>query len=149
MLPRNVKRFAWIWIISALLAFPEILLTPPVLVERARMARHWSGEVKLMIGAMLLLLAIFFPFFQLAVWGRKNWARWVLLLAFAVSLPLLFLEPRMFRDDYLPQTLYGFAVTLLEAVGFYFLFTGDARPWFRPQDSNEPLPAAGSGSDWR
>lgn len=139
MLPRNVKRFAWIWVISALLAFPEILLTPPWIVERARMARILSGEVKLMLGATLLLLAILFPFFQLAVWGRKNWARWVLLLAFLVSLPLLFIEPRMFREDYLPQTIYAFAGTLLEAVGFYFLFTGDARPWYRSQMQNEPL----------
>lgn len=134
-MPRNVKLFAWIWIISALLAFPGILLTPQWMVERARMAHRWSGEVKLMIGAELLLLAVLLPFFQLAVWGRKNWARWVLLLAFIVSLPLLFFEPRMFREDYLPQTLYMFAGTLLEAVGFYFLFTENARPWFRLQDS--------------
>ena len=141
MLPRNVKRFAWIWIISFLLQFPEILFTPSVLVERARMARHWSGEVKLMIAAVIFLFAVLLPFFQLAVWGRKNWARWVLLLAFAVPTPLLFLEPRMFREDYLPQTLYEFAVTLLEAVGFYFLFTGDARPWFRPPSADEPHPS--------
>jgi hypothetical protein len=142
MLPRNVNRFAWIWIISFLLEFPDIFLTPSVLVERARIAHHWSGEVKLFIGTMFLVLAIQFPFFQSAVWGRKNWARWVLLLAFAASLPFMFLEPRMFREDYLPQTLYGFAATLLEAVGFYFLFTGDARPWFGRQIRNEPLPTA-------
>jgi hypothetical protein len=27
------------------------------------------------------------------------------------------------------------AATLVEAVGFYLLFTGDARPWFRTQKS--------------
>ena len=139
MLPRNVKRFAWIWLTSVLLAFPAILLTPLWMVQHARMAGIWSGEVKVMIGVVLLTVAILLPFFQQAVWGRKNWARWVLLLAFVIPMPLLF-ERNMFRDDYLPQTLYMFAATLFEAVGFYFLFTGDARDWFRPQASNGPRP---------
>jgi hypothetical protein len=132
MLPRNVKWFAWLWVFSFLLAFPELFLMPPLLPPLPPGIR--SGVVKLTIAGMFLLLVMLLPIFQLAVWGRKNWARWVLFLAFVLPSPLLF-ERHMFRSDHLPLTIYEFAGTLVEALSFYFLFTGDARPWFRAQNS--------------
>lgn len=134
MLPRNVKWFAWLWIASFLLSFPELFLLPQQPVELARIGLSRPAYIKLIIAGLLLFTAILLPFFQLAVWKRRNWARWVLLLGFAVPLPLLF-HSEMFQSDQLLMTIYDFAVTALEGVGFYFLFTGDARPWFRAEIS--------------
>jgi len=95
----------------------------------------WSGEVKISIALILLLMAIFLPIFRLAVWGQRNWARWVLFVTFILSLPLLFADRRMLQPGHLPLTAYAFAGTLLQAVGFYWLFTGDAQPWFGAKNS--------------
>jgi uncharacterized membrane protein (DUF2068 family) len=81
-----------------------------------------------------LLLAVLLPFLQLAVWKRKNWARWLLFVVFVIFLPILFVN-HAFRPDHLPMTAIGFASQLVEAAAFYFAFTGDARPWFQPGNS--------------
>jgi hypothetical protein len=91
----------------------------------------------------VVLMAILLPFFWLAVWRRKNWARWVLLVLFAISLPGLFLDPEPFVRDHLPSTIIGFGATFVEIIAFFFLFTGDAKPWFRretPDGSAHVLP---------
>jgi hypothetical protein len=36
----------------------------------------------------------------------------------------------------MPLTVLVFISTLVEAAAFYFIFTGDARPWFQRQDAN-------------
>ncbi|HEX3652573.1 MAG TPA: hypothetical protein VHU18_07110 [Rhizomicrobium sp.] len=131
-MPRNVRWFGWLWVASFLLAFPELLLMPAPDAEATTLGVTRSTEIKLGIGALLLLMAILFPFFRLAVWKRKNWARWVLFAIFVLSLPLLFVD-HAFRADTLPLTIYGFVGTLMEAAAFYFLFTGDARAWFQSQ----------------
>ena len=115
-----------------LLAFPELLLLPSPDVSAARSQIPQSAEVKLSISLIFLYMAILSPIFRLAVWKRKNLARWTLFILFMLFLPSIFFSPHMFRPDHLPLTIYIFAGTLLEAVGFYLLFTGDAQPWFRP-----------------
>ena len=102
MLPRNVKWFAWTWVITWLMAFPEMFLLPPPDMEAARQRMSRSAEVKLSIGVLFLLMAILLPIFRLAIWKRKNWARWTLFLLFVLSLPLIFVDRHMFRPDHLP-----------------------------------------------
>jgi hypothetical protein len=92
--------------------------------------------MKLSIGVLFLFMALLLPIFRLAVWKRKNWARWTLFLLFVLSLPLIFVDRHMFRPDHLPLTLYEIMGTVIQAVGFYLLFSGDARPWFQPENSN-------------
>ncbi len=84
----------------------------------------------------LTFLGLFFPFFWLAIYRRRNWARWVLLLAFIASLPLGFLDN--LKGVSFPLANIGVALvsSLMELVAFYFLFTEDAQPWFRGGNSN-------------
>lgn len=134
MLPRNVKWFAWLWIISFLIALPELFLLPTPPVELARAGLSRSAYIKLVIAVLLLFMAIMLPFFQQAVWKRRNWARWVLFLVYVLALPLIF-RGGMFQSGQLSLTIFDFASNALEGVGFYFLFTGDARHWFRAKTS--------------
>jgi hypothetical protein len=82
------------------------------------------------IFTVLICAGVLFPLFRLAVWKRRNWARWVLLLLFVVSVPAGGYP--LFQSS-LPMASVGvFLVSnLVEALGFYFLFTGDARTWFK------------------
>jgi hypothetical protein len=123
--PANVRRFAWLYWTSALIA---IIGAPPLWVE------SWTARTALfqlagVAGATLLFAAIFLPIFWFAVWRRQNWARWLLLLAFVASVPFSFLPPSEAR---FPLAIIGIGIlsNLVEACAFYFMFTGDARPWF-------------------
>ena len=80
-------------------------------------------------GTMVLIFSVLLPFFWLAVWRRKNWARWVLLLAFAISVPFQFVNPSGIKFG-LPLEVVSTFSTAIEALAFVFIFTGDARPWF-------------------
>ena len=89
------------------------------------------------LNAGILLLAVLLPVFWQAVWKRKNWARWVLFLAFIISPPLPFLEgSKLLRPDYIPMTVILFSGIVVEIAAFYFAFTGGARPWFQQEISN-------------
>lgn len=74
------------------------------------------------------LIAAFIYLVWLAARRRKNWARWVLLVALVLSALSL---SQMIGDDGLqPSSLAELMSSLLAAAGLYFSFTGDARGWF-------------------
>jgi hypothetical protein len=89
-------------------------------------------------GAGIIIAAAFtLPFFWLVVWRRRSWARWVLLLSFVPDIPLWFADPQGLEPDHMPLTVLLIVSTLVEAMAFYFLFTGDARPWFTGKIQND------------
>jgi hypothetical protein len=75
------------------------------------------------------------PFFWLAVWRRKNWARWILFVLFVAPMPILFLDPFLFRHDHLPMFIAASSSFFAEAMAFFFIFTGDAKQWFQAKNS--------------
>jgi hypothetical protein len=90
-----------------------------------------SAELAICVVAMVIVAAIVLPFFWLIVWRRKGWARWILLFLFvSVLLPTLD-YPHSFDPDEVPLTVLTYLSALVESAAFYFVFTGDARPWFR------------------
>jgi hypothetical protein len=130
-MPKNVIRFAWLWIAAKLLAIPTPYLLPadPFGVH-LQIDRSWmltSMTISLVVG-----YAISFSIFWLAVWRQENWARWLLFVWFALSLPgLAFWNMSNFRPDWFPVTALSLSSAFLQAVSFYFAFTGGARDWFR------------------
>jgi len=138
-MPRDVKRFAWLWLTSGLLSFPELLLLPPVSPAATRMGITWPIEIA--VGAVMIVIffMILLPFFWLAIWRRKNWARWVLLVLFvlsvAVSIPLTLVDKHVFQPERLPLTFVTLVLAAVEAVAFYFLFTGASSRWFKLENS--------------
>lgn len=136
-MPKNIRRFLWLWWAAFLIGAAEIPLTPPnsMLLD---FGLTRSAQTMLAAGATALSLATLLPFLWFAVWRRRNWARWVLLVSFIISLPLDFLDPSVWSGDQLPLTGMALLSVLAGAAAFYFLFTGDARRWFaeRPSDRN-------------
>ena len=91
----------------------------------ATMTEHMINVATLMAAAMILLL---FYFVWLAARRRKNWPRWVLVAALALSLVSLV---QVISDSGLQLDSAIDAISCgLTALGLYFAFTGDAKDWF-------------------
>jgi Na+-translocating ferredoxin:NAD+ oxidoreductase RnfD subunit len=133
-MPTNVRRFLWLWCAAFLIGAAEIPLTPPNSTLQDFGVTQ-PVQTALAAGGAAISLATLLPFLWFALRRRKNWARWVLLVSFIISLPLEFLDPSVYSGDQLPLTLMALVSVLAGAAAFYFLFTGDARPWFREHPS--------------
>ena len=135
-LPRNIKLFVSLWWASVGIGIVEVFLMPPPDANAVRLGFTPLVQAVFASVVMAIILAICLPFFWLAVWRRKNWARWVLFCAFVISLPLSFVDKNAFRTDHLPLTIAAFFGTLIEVVAFVLLFTGDAKAWFKSDISH-------------
>jgi hypothetical protein len=133
-MPRNVRLFAWLWLGSNLTAIPELFLAPPPPPEAVEFGVTRSMEMAFGGVGIIIAAAFTLPFFWLVVWRRRSWARWVLLVSFVTDMPIWFADPQRFEPAHAPLTVLLIVSTLVEAAAFWFLFTGDARPWFQPQD---------------
>jgi|SRR5580704_2508130 hypothetical protein len=143
-MPTNVRRFVWLWWGSFVIALIEIPLMPPPSASELRLGVTRSGEMAIAAGLVAILLAVILPFYWLAVRRRKNWARWVLLVTFVSGNALFFVpfpspppgvDPSWLHTP--PSVIVVACLSLItEAAAFYFLFTGDARAWFRGGVSN-------------
>jgi hypothetical protein len=89
------------------------------------MTEQMINVATLMAAAMILLL---FYLVWLAARRRKNWPRWVLVAALALSLVSLV---QVISESGLQLDSAIDAVSCaLTALGLYYAFTGDAKDWF-------------------
>ena len=125
-LPSNVARFEQLMYLALVIGFFNSALT-------------WNYDVvdaSKMGGASFVLFLMFaFAFMALFIWliarRRKNWACWVMLVLFVLGLPPYIYElHRMLH--FVPVTgALGLAQTLVEAVAYSLIFSGNARDWFQ------------------
>src|ERR1700730_8987628 len=94
--PRNVRIFAGLWAGSTLIALPDLFFLP----SPAKFGVATKSAELAICGALIIISsAIILPVFWLVVWGRRGWARWLLLFLF-VGLSLLILDyPYQFDPD--------------------------------------------------
>src|SRR5450631_3246586 len=95
---------------------PELFLVPPPAASITKIGMTHSVELVLIVIMEAIAAAILVPLFWLAVWKRKNWARWTLFLLLVIPAPAVFLAPRAFRPDHLPMTITACASLLVESV---------------------------------
>lgn len=85
--------------------------------------------------AYIAILAISLAYEVLMIWlvarRRQNWARWFTLISFgALTSMTLYSTAASFHAN--PAgTIEIYALKLLDGAALYFVFTGDAREWFR------------------
>lgn len=132
-MPKNVRRFAWLWWLHILIALGALALLPPSsfmskLGVTPPMQMGMSGFGTIVITLVLL------PFW-FAVRKGRNWARWVLFAAFAISISNLFLDPTGYQAAFLPLTGVRILSLLVNAAAFYFVFSVEARPWFNREST--------------
>ena len=88
-MPANIRRFVWLWLGSIVIALITIPLLPPPSSSELELGVTRPLQMAAAVGVLAILVAVALSFFWLAVWRRKNWARWLLLVAFVASIPLL------------------------------------------------------------
>jgi hypothetical protein len=80
-----------------------------------------------LVGMLLLTIAVMALLIWLTARRRQGWARWALLALFLLGLPYFF-------ANLLRQSLLSVPVsllqTVLQGVALFYVFTGDAGPWF-------------------
>ena len=91
----------------------------------ATMTEYMIDVATLMAAAMIVLLCYLV---WLAARRRKNWPRWVLVAALALSLVSL-MQVITETGLQFDSAIDGFSC-VLTALGLYFGFTGDAKDWF-------------------
>jgi hypothetical protein len=128
-MPKNVRRFAWLWWISNLLGACVVPFAMPTNPELTKEGFSSSSQMEIGFIGIVVFVAIMVPFFWLAVWRGKNWARWVLLVVFAALTIASLFAPDHIDNRFAEVANYASWLTL--AASFFFLFTGDARPWFK------------------
>ena len=121
--PRNVQRFEALLYASLMLDALSVAVqdrTPTV-----DMTEQMIMTATLLAGAMISLLVYFV---WLAAHGRKNWPRWVLWGALALSVYSL-IEVIGELGLQLDSAIEIVSCALTVA-GLYFSYTGDAKGWF-------------------
>ena len=122
-LPRNVLWFEVLLYASLMLDALSVAFhdrTPS-----ARMTEQMILAETALNGCMILLLLYFV---WLAARKRKNWPRWVLVAALALSVISLFQV--IGQNGVELDSAIEIVSSILTAAGLYFSFTGDAQGWF-------------------
>jgi hypothetical protein len=83
----------------------------------------------------LVIAAAAFGIVALIIWAiarkRQNWLRWTMAFIFVINLPIgIPANLRMISSDPLNAWL-SLLCTLIMGAAYYFVFTGDAIPWFQ------------------
>jgi hypothetical protein len=124
--PSNVVLFEELRYLAIGLALVEILL-------------GWSqlaaGSDKIggprTIGFIAFYVSSFFiVLIWLAARERKNWARWVLLILFAVAIPAYFPRFDPSAGVTISKRILRFGQFASQAIALFLTFTGNARGWF-------------------
>lgn len=126
-MPSNVTNFlglsilGWaIGIVSAYFGFEEAVAKVPV-----------ANAATIVIAIDVVAFAISFGLIAAIAWGRQNWARWVTLIFFLLGLVALAVSFQKLLQMSSFQLGTSLVQTALKAAALFFIFTGNAKDWFR------------------
>ena len=112
------------------------------LINSALQFDHFTrmASVAFVISVQLLVLVFLVLMIWLVARRRKNWARWLMLILFVVGTPLSI--PTIWQTFQVNILWGGISVVqiILQAAAIYFVFTADARAWFRPSNAAATRP---------
>jgi uncharacterized SAM-binding protein YcdF (DUF218 family) len=87
----------------------------------------------------MFVLAFVVLFIWLVARNRKNWARWVLLILFAMGLPFAVSIIRGWLALRPIVGVFSLSQILVQVIAFLLVFTGNARDWFKKTPQNSRL----------
>lgn len=121
--PRNVLRFE-------VLLYASLMLDALSVAFEDRTPTRERTEQMIMTGTLLsaVMIGLFVYVIWLAAQRRKNWARWVLVAALALSVPSL--AVRINEVGLALDSAIEIVSCVVTAAGLYASFTGDAKGWF-------------------
>lgn len=121
--PRNVLYFE-------VLLYASLMLDALSVAFEDRTPTRERTEQAIMTGTLLsaVMIMVFVYVVWLAAQRHKNWARWVLVVALALSVPSL--GVRINEVGLALDSAIEIVSCVVTAVGLYASFTGDAKGWF-------------------
>lgn len=122
-LPSNVWRFEALLYASLMLDALSVAVQDRT--PNAEVTEQMIMMATLLAGGMILVLVYFV---RLAAHERKNWPRWVLVAALALS--VMSLSQIIGEKGLELDSAIEIVSCALTAAGLYFSFTGDAQGWF-------------------
>ncbi|MBJ7406897.1 MAG: hypothetical protein JHD07_27805 [Bradyrhizobium sp.] len=122
-LPSNVRRFEALLYASLMLDALSVAVQDRT--PNANVTEQMIMMATLLAGGMILLLVYFV---RLAAHERKNWPRWV--LAAALALSVMSLGQIIGEKGLELDSAIEIVSCALTTAGLYFSFTGDAQGWF-------------------
>jgi hypothetical protein len=100
--------------------------------------RHFSRSPTVTIVAVVAVTSLYvLGIWSIARW-RKNWVRWLGVIGFVIGLPFGLKEA---VENYRANPGGSIAIVfedVLQGLAFCFVFSGDARPWFREDREIDP-----------
>jgi phosphatidylserine synthase len=126
-MPSNVRNFFWLNCMSMVLGAVTSVLMAPKLTEIAAAAGHGPGFV---MGIQIFVTIMVLIFLWLIAFKRQNWARWVWLAMSILGAPGSIANFKTYLGTPLAAAIHSTQMVLM-LVALYFVFTGNAKPWFR------------------
>jgi hypothetical protein len=130
-MPSNVRNFLGLSLLALAISIAASVIGFDEAVAMVPMA---NAATVIMITSGVMF-AISFGLIAAAGWGHQNWARWVILIFFLLGLVSLAMSlPKLMT---MSSFQIGTAVitTLLKAAALYFIFTGNAKDWFKRKEA--------------
>jgi hypothetical protein len=128
-MPKNVMRFE---ILAYIAIGIGVIISA---LEYQRLSAVASPAFVLTIQFFVMLLLVWLIW--LTARRHKNWARWVFLILFLVGLPLYIPNLADMMAHNAIAGVLSAAQMLIEGVSLYFVFSGDAKDWFRKPTSGQ------------
>lgn len=126
-MPSNVRYFFWLNCLSLVLGLGTATLTANKTAQMAAAVGHGPGfviSIQICVAAIMLLILWTIAF------KRQNWARWLWLALFVLGSPGYIVT---FKNIFGVSLAGAISLTQLglQLVALYFVFTGNAKPWFQ------------------
>lgn len=119
-MPRDIRRYIYLQILALVFStLPTFALN----IHEGSAATRLKSEVV----SVLLTTAVFVLLLWLVAWRRQNWARWLCLVLYIISIPLTFLVSPY--ESPLMQ-VFNWASVAAAGISYVFLFSNNSRPWF-------------------
>lgn len=126
-MPSHVSNYLWlsimglaIGLVGAYFNFDEAAL---------KAARIGGGNFVLILDVIAFAISI--GLISAVVWGRQNWARWVQMVFYLLGLAAMAIGIRKMLEMGSFQMGITLIQTAIQGVALFFIFTGDAKDWFK------------------
>ncbi|MEO8421043.1 MAG: hypothetical protein ABI457_07610 [Hyphomicrobium sp.] len=127
-MPKNVLLFERLIYGSLFIGLLNIILDGPRQLESPEVQA--AGGAPFFYGVAFITLAVFVLLVWLIARRGKNWARWLFAVLFLVGLLPAYQNFLKLLEAHLLVASLCVVQLVLQLAALYFIFTGDARPWF-------------------
>jgi hypothetical protein len=126
-IPCDINKFEQIWLGCTLGYVAAVPMRPELFDPAPQGVGGWAFAIALTLAVAAITLYFVFQ----AARRRQNWARWVLLILFATTLPMVVYQALGYYAAHPFGTLFDLLVVAMEGSALLLVFGPEAKEWFR------------------